>query len=266
MDILRKIVVYLGLLFLLGCASVPITGRKQLSFIPMNELASLSEQGYKDVLAKSKLSQDSKKLQLLNSVGKKVADAAEYFLKQYGRQQEISNYQWEFNLIEDDKVENAFCLSGGKIAVYTGILKLTKDSDGLACVIAHEVAHALANHGGERMSQLLVAQLGGTALAVALNQKPQETQRLWMSAYGLGAQVGALLPYSRMHEREADRIGLILMAKAGYDPNSALAFWERMSKKGGNNNIELLSTHPVAESRIEDIRRQIPEALKYYKK
>jgi predicted Zn-dependent protease len=176
-------------------------------------------------------------------------------------------YKWEFSLIQDDATANAFCMSGGKVGVYTGILPITQNSAGLAVVVAHEVAHALANHGGERMSQLLLAQLGGMALSQAIRQKPEETQQLAMAAYGLGANVGVLLPYDRKQESEADRIGLILMAQAGYDPQAAIAFWQRMEAKGsGGAPPEFLSTHPSHATRIEDLRKWLPEALTYYKK
>jgi len=156
-------------------------------------------------------------------------------------------------------------MPGGKIAVYTGILPVARDGAGLATVMAHEVAHAIANHGGERMSQLLLAQLGGMALSRAIREKPEETRELLMMAYGIGANIGVLLPYSRQHESEADRIGLILMAQAGYDPVAAIAFWQRMAARGQGEPPEFLSTHPSHATRIEDLRTWIPEADSYYR-
>jgi predicted Zn-dependent protease len=182
-----------------------------------------------------------------------------------GREHEVDRYGWEFNLIEDDETVNAWCLPGGKVAVYTGILPYTRDENGLAVVLGHEVAHALAGHGNERMSQALLVNMGGIALSVALSQRPGETQQLFMAAYGLGASVGVLLPYSRLHENEADRIGLILMARAGYDPRVAVEFWQRMDEEGSARPPELLSTHPAPQSRIESLRAFVPEAMEHYR-
>jgi len=258
--------VFILCLALAACATVPLTGRKSLSLIPSAELLSLSDDQYVTVLKESKLSTDQRQVQMVTRVGNRIARAAEEFLKESGAQDKIENYKWEFNVIEDDKTANAWCMPGGKVAVYTGILPYTKNDAGLGVVLGHEVAHAIAEHGNERMSQALVAQLGGVALAVALNEQPDETQQLFMAAYGVTANVAALLPYSRLHENEADRIGLTLMAKAGYDPHEAVRFWEAMSKQGGSRPPTLLSTHPAPESRIEKIKSYIPEAMRYYKK
>jgi predicted Zn-dependent protease len=260
------IILIIGL-FLNSCAEVPITGRKGLHLIPESELLTMSLQQYDEVLNKSKLSTDKQKVQLVRTVGNKIAKAAESFLAEKGQSADIKNFQWEFNLIQDDKMVNAWVMPGGKAAVYTGILPYTKDATGLAVVLGHEVGHALANHGNERMSQGLLAQMGGMALSLALSSRPQQTRDLFMQAYGAGANVGILLPYSRLHESEADRIGLTLMARAGYDPRQAIPFWERMSKQeGGSRPPELLSTHPAPETRIADIKKYIPEALPYYQK
>jgi len=180
-------------------------------------------------------------------------------------QQYIRDYKWEFNLIDDDEIVNAFAMAGGKVAVYTGMLPVARDEAGLAAVIAHEVAHVIANHAGERMSQLLLANLGNIALSQALKEQPDKTRQLAMAAYGLGANVGVLLPYSRMHEQEADRIGLILMAQAGYNPQEAIGLWRRMLQQERNRPFEFLSTHPSPEHRIASMRRNLPEALMYYK-
>lgn len=252
-------------LFLVGCATVPITGRKQLSFIPQSELLSLSDQSYKNVLSESTLSTDAVKIAEVKEVGQKIAASAEVFMKENGMEKELADYSWEFNLVEDDKTVNAFCMPGGKIVVYTGILPVTLDKSGLATVMSHEVAHAIANHGGERMSQELLVQAGGMGLAQLVKTKPAMAQSILLQAYGAGSQVGILLPYSRSHESEADRIGLILMARAGYDPKTAVAFWERMNDLGGTKAPELLSTHPTTSRRIVDIENELPEAEKYYK-
>jgi predicted Zn-dependent protease len=254
-------------LFLSGCTQVPITGRRGLNLIPESELLTMSFQQYDDVLQKSTLSKDQQKVQMVRSVGNKIAKAAEAFLAEKGKSADIKNFKWEFNLIQDDKMVNAWVMPGGKAAVYTGILPYTRDATGLAVVLGHEVGHALANHGNERMSQGLLAQMGGMALSLALSSRPQQTKDLFLQAYGAGANVGILLPYSRLHESEADRIGLTLMARAGYDPRQAIPFWERMSKQeGGARPPELLSTHPAPQTRISDIRKYIPEALPYYQK
>ena len=248
-----------------GCAEVPITHRQSLHLVPESELLTLSLQQYNDVLQKSKLSTDNQKVAMVRRVGDRVAKAAESFLAESGHKDLIKNYQWQFNLIEDDKTVNAWVMPGGKAAVYTGILPFTKDETGLAVVLGHEVGHALANHGNERMSQELLANMGGTALSVALSSQPQMTQELAMAAFGAGASIGVLLPYSRLQESEADHIGLILMARAGYDPREAVPFWQRMNASPGSRPPELLSTHPAPETRITNIKALIPEAMAYYR-
>ncbi len=254
------------LLMVSACATVPITGRRQLSLVPQSQLVGLSSESYTKLLSETKLSQDRKATQMVVTVGKRIAAATEQFMRENGMAGELANYQWEFNLIEDPKTVNAFCMPGGKVAVYSGILPVTKDEAGLAVVVGHEIAHAIANHGGERMSQSLLIQLGGMTLTEALKSKPQKTQQLMMAAYGLGSQYGVLLPYSRGNESEADRIGLILMARAGYDPAAAVSFWERMKNAGGGASApEFMSTHPSDDRRIEEIKQEIPEAEKYRK-
>ncbi|GAB61205.1 MAG: M48 family peptidase [Candidatus Jettenia sp.] len=256
----------LAIILFIGCSTVPITGRRQLSFVPQSQLFTLSQDSYHQLLSESKLSNDAGKKEMVVKVGKSIAQSAEQFMRENDMEEEIKNYEWEFNLIEDDKTVNAFCMPGGKIAVYTGILPATQDETGLAVVLGHEVAHAIANHGGERMSQQLLVQLGATGLSVALSQQPAQTQQILLQAYGAGTNIGFILPYSRSHELEADHIGLILMARAGYNPREAIPFWQRMSKMGGERPPEFLSTHPEPERRIEDIKKELPEAMKYYKK
>jgi predicted Zn-dependent protease len=249
-----------------ACATVPITERKSLSLVPESQLLSLSAQQYQQVLKESELSNDPQKTATVRQVGRNIALAAESFLRERGLQDEIRNYEWEFNLIKVDKTVNAWVMPGGKAAVYTGILPYTRDETGLAVVLGHEVAHALADHGNERMSQALLTQMGGLALSVALSSQPNETQALAMAAFGAGATVGFILPYSRLHESEADHIGLILMARAGYDPRAAVPFWERMKQVPGSRPPELLSTHPAPDTRIADIKARLPAALRYYEK
>lgn len=254
------------LLLIFACATVPLTERKALRIVPDAELMSMSLQQYSEIMKKSKLSNDLLKVEMVKTVGKRIAIATEDLLRERGLEPDIQNYRWEFNLIEDDKVINAWCLPGGKVAVYTGILPLTQDENGLAVVMGHEIAHALAKHGNERVSQGLLQAMGGIALSVALSSRPAETRELFLAAYGIGTGVGVLLPYSRLHESEADRIGLILMAKAGYDPREAIPFWQRMNKESKKRMPEFLSTHPAPETRIRQIEALIPEAMEYYKK
>jgi len=262
----RQLAFLLSLSFILfSCASVPVTERRGLHLVPDSELTTMSYQEYNNVLKKSKLSTDMAKVSMVRRVGQRIATASEQLLVEKGHGDDIRNYKWEFNLIEDDKTVNAWCMPGGKVAVYTGLLPIAQDENGLAVVMGHEVAHAIAKHGNERMSQGLLAQFGAIGLSVALAGNPGVTSDIFMQAYGVGAQVGFLLPYSRIQESEADHIGLILMAKAGYDPRGAVVLWQRMNAKGGAHPPEFLSTHPAPESRIRNIESLIPEAMQVYK-
>ena len=249
-----------------ACTSVPVTGRQQLNIVPSSSIIQMSLKEYDDFLKKHKLSDNEKDTQRVKRVGLRIQKAVEQYFSERGMSHLLEGYKWEFNLVEGKEV-NAWCMPGGKVVVYTGLLPISQDEEGLAVVMGHEIAHAVANHGGERMSQGLIAQMGGIALAVAVKDKPRETQQLWMMAFGLGATVGVMLPYSRLHENEADELGLIFMAMAGYDPRKAVDFWERMAKKKGDKAPpELLSTHPSDETRINNIKASIPMALDYYKK
>lgn len=204
----------------------------------------MSFQQYDEFLKANKLSNNQQQTAMVKSVGQKIRGAVERYMADNKMSHRLDGYNWEFNLVESPEA-NAWCMPGGKVVVYTGILPITKNEGGLAVVMGHEIAHAIAKHGDERMSQGLLTELGGTALSVALEQKPEKTKQLWMTAFGIGAQVGVLLPYSRLHESEADHLGLIFMAMAGYDPNIAVNFWERMAKQGGAKPPEFLSTHPI---------------------
>lgn len=261
-----SISILLFIFFCLGCATVPLTGRRQLNLIPSSQINSLAFQSYQEVLQESKLSNDKEQVALVKKVGQRISGAVEKYMRENGLEDQIKGFQWEFNLIEDDNTVNAWCMPGGKVAFYTGIMPLCKNEQGVAVVMSHEIAHAIAEHGNERMSQQLALQLGGTALSVALSQKPQQTQQLAMAAFGLGAQVGVLLPYSRSHESEADELGLYFMAMAGYDPHAAVPFWQRMAAQGGPKPPEFLSTHPNPENRIKHIQKIIPKAMKHMNK
>jgi predicted Zn-dependent protease len=241
-------------LLLAGCQNVPLTGRSQLQMISEKQERSMGLTSYREILDKEKLSQDSVANERVQRIGARIAAAT-------GR----TDYQWEFKLIDDDEVLNAFCLPGGKVAVYTGLLPVAQDDAGLAAVIGHEVAHAIARHGGERLSQeILVA--GVTAVTVVATRDSKKRD-LYAGLLGAGAAVGFLLPYSRLHESEADRMGLIYMAKAGYDPHAAIGLWQRMAAagKGKAKPPEFLSTHPADQTRIKEIERWLPEAMSYYR-
>lgn len=265
---MNKLLLFIPLLIIaLGsCRTVPITGRQQLSLIPSEEVLSMSYNSYHEFLSKHKVITNTDDARMVKRVGQRIQHAVETYFSQHDMADRLAGYEWEFNLVEDKNI-NAFCMPGGKVVVYTGILPVTKDDAGLAVVLGHEIAHAVANHGDERMSQGLLTQMGGVALSVALSQNPSATNDLFLTAYGLGSQVGVLLPYSRLHETEADHLGLIFMAMAGYDPHAATDFWKRMaSSKQGASPPEFLSTHPADEKRIRNIEQFIPEAMGYYRK
>jgi predicted Zn-dependent protease len=247
------------------CSTVPITGRSQLSLVSASEMNAMSFQQYGEFLKESKLSSNKSSVDMVRRVGGNIQRAVETYFAQHNLSQELQGYAWEFNVVESEEV-NAWCMPGGKVVVYTGILPITKDETGLAVVMGHEIAHAVAQHGAERMSQGLLQELGGVALSVALANEPAETQSLFYTAYGVGTTVGVMLPFSRTHESEADRLGLVFMAMAGYNPNAAIDFWTRMAEQGGQKPPEFLSTHPSDETRIADIKKHLPEALSYYKK
>ncbi len=248
------------------CSTVPITGRSQLHLISSADLNALSFQQYTEFLQQNKLSTNAQNTNMVKSVGLKIQKAVENYFAQHNLSNELNGYAWEFNLVESPEV-NAWCMPGGKVVVYTGILPITENETGLAVVMGHEISHAIAQHGAERMSQGLMQQLGGAALSVAIQNEPEATQNIFMTAYGLGSTIGVILPYNRTQESEADRLGLIFMAMAGYNPNAALDFWTRMSQsKTGGSPPEFLSTHPSDQTRIENLKSYMPEALQYYKK
>ncbi len=251
-----------------ACQKTVFTGRKSLNLIPVQTINSMSFTEYRSYLTQNKPVSGGSDLELVRRVGTDLQKAVEVYYKSKGEQKDLKNFAWEFNVVDDPKTINAFCMPGGKVVVYTGILKVTQNEDALAVVMGHEIAHALANHGNERMSQGIVAQLGLTSLDLALSQKPAETRNLLMTAAGAGAQVGVLLPFSRKHESEADEIGLYLMAMAGYNPNEAAPFWVRMEKMAGSGGRppEFLSTHPDPTKRSERLKSLVPKARGYAQK
>ena len=251
---------------IISCTQNLVTGRKQLDLVSESELQSMASQQYQTFLNENKVvsASNNRDAEMVRRVGSRIAAAITAFYNKEGYTSVLDGYQWEFNLV-DNKEANAWCMPGGKVVVYTGLLPLTQNEAGLAIVIGHEIAHAVAQHGSERMSQALLQQLGGVALQVAIANKPAETQNLFMTAYGIGSTVGGILPFSRKEETEADKFGLYYAAMAGYNPQEAIPFWERMSKAGGAQPPEFLSTHPADATRIAAIRTYMPQALKYYK-
>lgn len=252
--------------FVVACSTVPITGRKQLSLISESEMMSMSFTQYEAFLKENKLSGNMAQTDMVQSAGRRISTAVDNYFREKGLSSQLDSFKWEFNLVENEAV-NAWCMPGGKVVFYSGIIPVCKDESGIAVVMGHEIAHAVAKHGSERMSQQLGVQLGSAALSVLLSEKSQETQNLFMSVYGATSNVALVLPYSRAHEYEADRLGLIFMAMAGYDPSVAVEFWTKMSAlSSGSNTPVFLSTHPSDEARIKNLQKVLPEALTYYKK
>jgi predicted Zn-dependent protease len=239
-------------MLLAACQTVPLTGRQQLILVSTEEELSLGEEAYKKTLKESTLSTDPAATAMVRRVGDRIAKAANR-----------PDFKWEFNLVED-KTPNAFCLPGGKVVFFTGILSFTKDETGLAVVMGHEVAHALARHGAERMSAGLLTDLAGQTAGAIFGGGNPETAKQVEQAFGIGSGVGVMLPFSRHQESEADKIGLLLMAQAGYDPREATEFWKRMGQGSNGAPPEFLSTHPSDETRIKRIEGWMPDALKIY--
>ncbi len=261
-----KLFVLSGLLLLLsGCTEIEITGRKQFNLVPSSIINSMSFESYSEFLSQSELSDNVEQTQMVKRLGSRIQKAVEQYCTENNLSDRLKGYQWEFNLIEDKSL-NAWCMPGGKVVVYTGLLPVTQTEAGLAVVMGHEIAHAVAKHGAERMTQGLIVEMGGMVLSKALQKNAEKTKNLFMRSYGIGTEVGVLLPYSRVHEKEADHLGLIFMAMAGYNPNEAVSFWERMTaSKEGPAPPEILSTHPADATRIRNIKKLIPEAMKYYR-
>jgi len=250
-------------LSLVACVTNPITGRSSFQVVNNSELNQMALQEYQTTLSKSKIISNTTDAKKVKTVGMNIKNAAERYYKSIGREADLQGYNWEFNLLEDKQL-NAWCMPGGKVAFYTGIMPVCKDETGIAVVMGHEVSHALAGHGNERISQAMIAQYGGAiAGGVISNDK---LQQIFKVAYPIGAQV-ALLKYGRSQELEADQMGLYIMAMAGYDPRQSLPFWERMEAQAANSQRppEFLSTHPSPDTRRSDLNKHMTKALEYYK-
>lgn len=250
-------------LFSLSCSNVPLTGRKQFTAIPTSQMLTLSTDSYQQVLSEIQISANNEYTESVKRVGQKLKIAVEKYLSLNGLASRIEGFDWQFNVLISEEL-NAWCMPGGQIAFYEGIMPVCGDDNGVAIVMGHEIAHAVAKHGNERMSQQLLINMGGMALSEALKTKKEETQQLALLAFGVGTSVGVALPYSRTHETEADELGLYFMAMAGYDPQTAPAFWERMEAAGGSRPPEFLSTHPDPSNRIAHLKEIMPKALEYY--
>lgn len=261
--ILHLSIPMLSFLLFSQCATVPITGRHQLILFPETQMVDMSLTSYNSFLKENKLSTDAVNTQRIKRVGARIAKAVEQYLASHGMQDQIANYKWEFNLVASNEA-NAWCMPGGKVVFYEGILPYCQNDDGIAVVMGHEIAHAIAHHSNERMSQQALIQYGSAAASEILGHNQGDTQKALLgAAIGMGTNVGITLPFSRKHELEADHLGLIFMTMAGYNPNEAIAFWTRMASSGANKPAAFLSTHPSDQKRIEKIKAAIPEALKY---
>jgi predicted Zn-dependent protease len=248
------------LVLFITCATNPLTGKKAFNFVSNDELFPSAFQQYGNFLKQNKVIIGTPDAQRVETIGIKIKNAAQKYLALLGQPNYLKDYKWEYKLVEDKSV-NAWCMPGGKIVVYTGILPIAKTDAGLATVMGHEVSHALANHGAQRMSAGQLQQLGAVGLAIATGNQSAENQQMWQQYYGLGSQVGVMLPFSRSHETEADKIGLTLMAIAGYNPDEAVVFWGRMAQQSnGQKQPEFMSTHPADQTRIADLRAMLPSA------
>ena len=253
------------LVLVAACHKNVVTGKQSLSLVPESELIGMSLTEYNKFLNEHPpLPATDERVVMVRRCGARIQKAVEQFYASKNASEDLKNFAWEFNVV-DENVVNAWCMPGGKVVVYTGLLPVTQDEQSLAVVMGHEIAHAVARHGGQRMSQGLLVQFGGAALSVALSQQPALTQQLFAQAYGVGTTLGTL-KYSRSHETEADKMGLIFAAMGGYNPEAAVAFWQRMAaSSSGQKPPELLSTHPSDDTRIKNLQEYMPEAKKYYK-
>ena len=259
--------VFLGCAICMGvasCSTVPITGRNRVNVIPDSQILPMSFQQYDDFLKEHPKSKDAEQTKNIKAIGKNISQAVDAFMRQNDMGDEADSYEWEFNLIEDETV-NAWCMPGGKVVFYSGILPIAKNTDGIAAIMGHEVAHAFAKHGQERMTSGLAAQLGGVAVAIGTSGEPEQQKEIWNVAYGVGSGLG-MLKFSRLHEEEADKLGLVFMIMAGYDPEESIKLWERMKASKDSEPPEFFSTHPSNDSRIKHLQDFLPEAKKLAKK
>jgi len=263
MKFIKFILISLLTIILVTCSTVPLTGRRQFTAIPSSQMLSLGRDSYKQALSEFKLSTNQKYVSSVKEVGSNITAAVDKYFREHNQSSILAGYVWEFNVLLSDEL-NAWCMPGGKIAFYEGIMPICADDHGIAVVMSHEIAHAVADHGNERLSQQLAVQLGGVALEVALAQEPETTRNLAMGAFGVGSVLGILLPYSRKHESEADELGLYFMAMAGYNPFQAVNFWQRMKGMSKENPPEFLSTHPATQTRINNLNSKMNKALLYY--
>lgn len=266
---MKKLWILVLAAFVFACSQNPITGRKQLTLVSDEQMLAMSLDAYKQFLTenRSKVIATGNEAEMVARIGNRIAKSVTEYMTSVGMSDRMKNYAWEFTLVKDS-VANAWCMPGGKVVVYSGLLPVTKNETALAVVMGHEIAHAIASHGNERMSAQLLQELGFSAIDAAMANKPEQTRSIFQGAIGMGTQLGIMLPFSRKQESEADRMGLIFMAMAGYDPTEAIAFWQRMAQNSsGAQPPEFLSTHPSDQTRIANIRdKYLPEALKYYKK
>ncbi len=257
---IKRYLVWATAILFISCATNPFTGKQTLALVPNSQILPMAYQQYNQFLGQNKVVTGTSDAEMIKRVGQRIAKASERWLNANGYAGYLKDYKWEYNLVED-KTVNAWCMPGGKIVFYTGILPIAKDETGVAAVMGHEVAHALANHGQQRMSAAQIQQVAGVATSVAIQNKSQETQQIIGTAFGLGSQLGVMLPFSRSHETEADRIGLQLMAIAGYNPDEAANLWRRMkANSGGQAPPEFMSTHPSSDRRIANLTAWAPAA------
>ena len=258
--IMSKSGIYMMICFIcLSCSTVPITERKRVNIVDDSQILPASFEQYDTFLKEHTLSTDTQKTREIEEIGLRISKSVDRFMRANGMTAEANNYQWEFKLVQDDQM-NAWCLPGGKVVFYTGILPVCENTDGIAAVMGHEIAHAFAKHGQERMTSAYGQQLGGLAVALGTSGQNYETQALWNSLYGLSSQVG-MLAYSRTHETEADKLGMVFMIMAGYDPEEAIEVWKRMKENSkGEAPPEFLSTHPSNDTRISDLQKYLPVA------
>ena len=256
---MKPLKILFALIVVVGCATNPMTGKKTLNFVSNDQLFPSAFQQYGQFLQQNKVVTNTPDARRVENIGIKIKDAAQKYLTSLGQPNYLKDYRWEYKLV-DDKAINAWCMPGGKIVVYTGILPVCANDAGLATVMGHEVSHALANHGAQRMSAAQLQQIGAVGVSVATGNQSAEKQQMWQQYYGMGTQIGGMLPFSRSHETEADKIGLVLMALAGYNPNEAIVFWSRMAQQSnGQKPPEWMSTHPADATRIANLQALLPE-------